>query len=124
MAFDVWSTFRQMRPAADVRTRSFHARVKEYGCSNPRFKWYALYAWGLPGVILGVTLLMQYLPEELTKDQGFVVPGIGHKRCLLDEHEAMLFYFHVISAPVLAANVFLFALFVWNLCCGIWASSR
>ena len=82
---------------------------------------YALYAWGVPLIVTGVTLLMQHLPKELTKDLDHYTPGLAEGQCFLDNNLPRLFYFHIITIPVLVSNVVLFFLFLWSMLCGVWS---
>lgn len=115
MSINIWNDFRRMTP---INTNRGQGSPRS-GIFHPRFKWYALYAWGLPFIILAVTILMQHLPSDTTKQA--YVPGIGRLYCFLNEKYATLFYFHIISAPILLANVVLFLCFIYNFFFGVWA---
>ena len=83
MSFDIWSNFRRLRPSGDILRRQ-QGLERTSGFRHPKFKKYALYAWGIPFVNLGITLLMDFLPQHIT--EGYVVPGIGKKRCATQEY--------------------------------------
>ena len=83
MSFDIWTNFRRLRPSGDVLRRQ-QGLASKSGFSHPKFKKYALYAWGIAFVNLGVTLIMDFLPRHIT--EGYVVPGIGKKRCATQDY--------------------------------------
>ena len=70
MAFEVWLNFRKLRTFAPQRLAVNRNTI---GCGNPKFKWYALYAWCLPLVISLITILMQHFPERYTKGEWKIV---------------------------------------------------
>ena len=91
------------------------------GWQHPRFKYYALWSWGGPTIITGVTILMQYLPKHLT--EGYQLPEIGKCTCVFGQ-EGAFYYLHIVIAPMLLSNLFLFGFSSWSLCCGVWAPDR
>ncbi|TRY77264.1 hypothetical protein TCAL_04042, partial [Tigriopus californicus] len=113
MGFDIWTTFRQMKTLPDPS----HAT----GWKHKKFKWYALYSWGAPILVVVVTIAMQYSP--MADDTHVVYPGIGKMRCFLDSGWPSVFYLHIIILPLLILNVLFFISSTWNLCCGIWADN-
>ena len=121
LCFDVWSSFHSMRAPNMLRVN-----VGRFdGFKDQKFKRYALYGWGVPFIITTITLIMQFLPMEYTN--GFVTPGFGEQRCFLGsrltvEWKSKLYYLLFPAGIALLLNVILFVLFVWNLCCGIWAN--
>ena len=121
LCFDVWSSFNSMRAPNMLRVN-----VGRFdGFKDPKFRRYALYGWGVPFIITVITLIMQFLPLKHTK--GFVTPGFGEQRCFLGsrltvEWKSKLYYLLIPAGIALLLNVVLFGLFVWNLCCGIWAN--
>ena len=121
LCFDVWSSFHSMRAPNMLRVN-----VGRFdGFKDPKFKRYALYGWGVPFIITIITLIMQFLPLKYT--EGFVTPGFGEQRCFLGsrltvEWKSKLYYLLIPAGIALLLNVVLFGLFVWNLCCGIWAN--
>ena len=68
MCFHVWSKFRKIRLDDDIRNQDLHLGAFKTGFSNPKFKWYALYALGIPMIVSGATLIIHLLPENITKD--------------------------------------------------------
>ena len=56
----VWKIFRKIVPVV-------HGTQYKLGCQNPKFKWYALFAWGCPLLVTFVTLTMKHLPAEITE---------------------------------------------------------
>ena len=116
MCFDVWSNFHHMK--APKRISEVGGKLN--GFKHPKFKKYALYGWGIPLCVTTVTLIMQLLPSEYT--EGYVTPGIGETSCSLRSGMAKFYYQFFIAGIALLSTVVLFGLFVWNLCCGVWAS--
>ena len=95
LGHNVQKTFKKMRPV------STHRRRYKLGIIDDNYKWYALYAWGIPLVVSFITILMQYrLPEEKT-EKYYVPPGIGENACFLEPKWGMLFYFHIINGPIM-----------------------
>ena len=64
MAFELWLKFRKLRTFTSQR---LSAGQNLSGWRNPKFKWYAMYAWGVPLFISLITILMQHLPENFSK---------------------------------------------------------
>jgi hypothetical protein len=64
---------------------------------------------------------MQYLPSNLT--EGYQLPEIGRCSCVFGQAGAV-YYMHIVIAPMLLSNLFLFAFSSWSLCCGVWASDK
>ena len=91
------------------------------GWHHPHFKYYALWSWGGPAIVSAVTILMQYLPPDLT--DGHKLPTIGATSCFLGQ-EGAVYYLHIVNAPILLSNLFLFSFSSWSLCCGIWAADK
>ena len=94
LSHNVWNSFRKLKPVSQIK----RPRIA-LGIYNKKYKWYALYAWGCPLIVTFVTVLMQYLPEEMTKD--YYTPGIGKISCTLHPEWGLLFYFHIINGPIL-----------------------
>ena len=93
LGHNVQKTFKKMRPVSKQR------RYK-LGIIDDNYRWYALYAWGVPLVVSFITILMQFcLSEE--KTEKYYVPGIGKHACFLEPKWGMLFYFHIINGPVM-----------------------
>ena len=81
----------------------------ELGIFDKKYKWYALYAWGCPMIVTFVTVLMQYLPKEMTEN--YFTPGIGKDTCTLHEGRGAwgkFFYFHIINGPILVNHTLLY----------------
>jgi hypothetical protein len=118
ISFDMWRTFRKIRGHSGDHNAPT-------GWRHKRFKWYALYSWGCPAIIVAVTALMEFLPKEMT--EGAILPQIGlptralPTRCLLEPKLAMIVYLNIVVAPLVCLNILMFASLAWNLCCGIWA---
>lgn len=70
MSFDIWSTFRHMRRVPDSGGQQ--------GWKHKRFKWFALYSWGCPLLMVLVTIVMQFV--EVDEDTNIVKPGMGDNR--------------------------------------------
>ena len=81
-------------------------QVRSKPCVN--IKWYALWAWGGPAVVVGVTLAMQYLPPSYTR--GAKLPGVGLEGTCFLGSEGALYYLHMINLPILMSNIVLFTL--------------
>ena len=98
----MWKTFSKIR--------GFNAFQKhyKYGFQDPKYKFYALYSWGCPFIITSITVLMQYLPDELIGD-GLTKPRIGKNNCFIDNKGngildlPQLWYFHIFNAPILVS---------------------
>ena len=116
MSLVIWKNFRKIR--ASLSNNGRLCRPLQ-GFKDSRFKWCALYAWGLPLIIFGVTLTMQLLPDV---PDWAIKPDIGARRCFLEDYWATLVYFHVVSIPVLVGNILFFIFFAHNLMCGIWSN--
>ena len=142
MCFDVWTKFRKMRVNNHMNRVSNNKKKASNGFKHPRFKWYALYSLGIPLIVSTVTIMIHFLPEELTTNVILPFKGIkkeqliaageskwaeriedSKSKCFFDDNLALLVYFHVITGPILFANLVLFLLFTWSLCCGLWAQS-
>ena len=116
MSFDVWCKFRRMRGANPRLLQQ--TRGKLDGFKHPQYRWYALFSWGIPCLIMGVTLLMQLLPPSAT--QRFTTPGFGEEGCFLRSHWARFYYLYMIAGLALLINLFLFGMFIWNMFFGVW----
>ena len=127
----------------EFRAQDLNLRNPKIGFKNPKFKWYLLYATGVPFIVSGITLVIHYLPRNLT--QGVILPfkGITKEhlldkgelpdanmiqdaklRCFFDDNWSTLLYFFVITGPILLSNLLLFVLFARNLCFGVWSQER
>lgn len=71
LSFDIWSTFRKMRRLPEQNAKQ--------GWRHKKFKWYALYSWSSPLVVIIVTIIMQFLPDEAL-GPGVIRPDIGKRR--------------------------------------------
>jgi hypothetical protein len=118
MSLDIWLAFRRMRTTGGSAAASGPSR---WGFRHPRYKWYALYSWACPLVVVAVTILMNYLPDLPT---GVIRPAVGEKSCFLGTTTARAVYLFVIVVPLASANIFFFAASTWNLCCGVWATKH
>ena len=114
MCFDIWSGFRHFRaPSVTFRNSEIHKRYTKY-------KWYCLWSWGCPTIVVLVTLTMQYLPKDLTR--GYKLPEMGKHNCFMGQ-EGAIYYLHAINLPILVCNILLFLFSSWNICCGVWKST-
>ena len=73
---------------------------QKYGFAHPKFKGYALFAFGCPALVSIVTIVLEHLPEETQDD--FIAPRIRTETCQLGEtREGLdipkLWYFHLIN---------------------------
>ncbi|XP_040563393.1 probable G-protein coupled receptor Mth-like 3 [Lepeophtheirus salmonis] len=110
MCIDIWCTFRYIRRSSEIEPP---------GWKKPIFKFYCMYAWGVPALISIVTITMNSLPKDLT--QNIITPEIGVTSCFFATDLAKLLYFHLINFIVIIANVAFFTGSSWNLLCGVWA---
>jgi hypothetical protein len=84
MSFDVWRSFRRLRPNADILRRQRLGSAVKTGFSHPKYIKYAIYAWCVPIINLIVTLFMDFLPSNIT--EGFILPDIGKQRCAIKNY--------------------------------------
>jgi hypothetical protein len=68
-----------------------------------------LWSWGLPLLVVILTITVDSLPHELTKN--LKVPEIGRTRCFLGD-DGFIYYFHILNLPLLLANLVSFV--QWN----------
>ena len=94
-----WNSFRKIKAIKRQNTSGIN---KKWGIFHPRYKWYALYSWGCPTIVTIVTIIIQYLPEDKTKQ--IWTPGIGFESCFFTRDLATIFYFHIINAPLLVSH--------------------
>ena len=118
MSFDVWSTFRYMR-SRDLGPTLSSPKLWFEGFKCQKYRYYALYGWGIPLLVTFVTITMQFLPPYIT--DGYTTPGIGEENCFLRSQWASFFYLYMFAGMALIFNLVLFALFAWNLWFGIWS---
>ena len=90
MSHFIWKAFKE-------RPRLYK---QNYGFANPKFKGYALFAFGCPALVSIVTVILQHLPEEM--QQNFIAPRINNGTCQLGKARKgldipMLWYFHIIN---------------------------
>ena len=90
MSHFIWKAFKE-------RPRLYK---QNYGFANPKFKGYALFAFGCPALVSIVTVILQHLPEEM--QQNFIAPRINNGTCQLGKAGKgldipMLWYFHLIN---------------------------
>ena len=128
MCFDVWSKFRRISLDSESNRRGQRLRNAKTGFRNPKFKWYALYALGIPFIVSCVTVVMHFLPEDATANMILPFRGISEgldskRKCFFDNNLSTLLYFFVVTGPILLSNLLLFILFTWSLCCGVWSHS-
>ena len=143
MCVDVWIKFRNIKMDEEFRAQDLNLRNPKVGFKNPKFKWYLLYATGVPFIVSGITLIIHCLPQHLTKGAILPFKGITKEqlldkgeligaslihdsklRCFFDDNWSTLLYFFVITGPILLYNLLLFVLFARNLCFGIWSQER
>ena len=94
IGFNVWKSFRKMEDPSRSQTRG------KLAIYDKRYKWYALYAWGLPSVVTLVTLIMQHLPKD-QRHEKIYYPKIGDPICSLELKHAQFFYSYIIIGPLL-----------------------
>ena len=108
-------------PLESKSKKYYTTSILGHGWQHPRFRYYALWSWGGPALITGVTVLMQYLPTSLT--DGYQLPEIGRCTCVFGQ-EGAIYYMHIVIAPMLVFNLVLFSFSSWSLCCGVWAADK
>ena len=84
LSFDVWMNFRKIRAPTFGQPR-YGGHVIKSGFCYPKYIKYAIYAWLVPLLNLIGTVVMDFLPEEVT--QGFILPNIGKKRCAIQNYK-------------------------------------
>ena len=94
---------------------------RRFGFFNPQFKFYALYAFGCPAVVILITIILQYLPDEY--QENYIAPRINDGTCLLGEAGQgwdipQLWYFHLINIFTLVSILVFFGIFLWKLAFG------
>ena len=123
MSFDVWSTFRFVQNEHQLTSRKVrHKGSLSHmlgGFKHPKYKWYALYALGIPLLVTVCTVTMHHLPSTFT--EGYVTPGIGEDNCFFQSRWAKFIYFYMLAGIALLFTCILFGLFAWNLWFGLWA---
>ena len=143
MCFHVWKKFRSLKIDDELRATDLHLRSPKVGFRNPKFKWYILYATGVPFIVSGITLIIHCLPENMTRQIILPFEGITKEqletngeennanvinntklRCFFDDNLSTLLYFFVITGPILLLNLSLFILFAKNLCHGVWLQEQ
>lgn len=113
MSYFMWKMFRSIQVQMPQRPYRF-------GCQIPAFKWYALFCWGTPFLMIIVTLVMQHL-EECQKDEPTLICPKLDKGCFLDSTGAKWLYFDGINTPMFIVNCGFFAHFMYNMFYGVWA---
>ena len=83
LSFDVWMNFRKIRAPAFGQPR-FGGSVIKSGFRHPKYIKYAIYAWMIPLLNLIGTLIMDFLPSDIT--EGLVLPNIGIQRCAIKNY--------------------------------------
>merc|ERR1712029_1035378 len=94
---------------------------RKFGFFNPQFKFYALYAFGCPGLVILITIILQYLPDEY--QENYIAPRINRGHCLLGKAGQgldipQLWYFHLINIFTLVSILAFFGIFLWKLAFG------
>ena len=94
MSYFVFNAFKGMT------SNPKNLQKKKYGFNHPKFKFFALYAFGCPALVIVVTIILQHLPEDY--QEGYIAPRINNGTCLLGDSRGgfdipQLWYFHVIN---------------------------
>ena len=94
MSYFVFNAFKGMT------SNPKNLQKRKYGFNHPKFKFYALYAFGCPAVVSIVTIILQHLPEDF--QEGYIAPRINSGTCLLGHYKGgldipQLWYFHLIN---------------------------
>ncbi|XP_001606811.2 probable G-protein coupled receptor Mth-like 1 isoform X2 [Nasonia vitripennis] len=107
MCFNIWWTFRDLRPAS-----------LEKGQELLRLRFYGAYAWGGPLIVAGLAIFLDNLPE--TPGETFLRPHFGQKMCWFADDMEILAYFYGPIGVLLAINLIFFAATARELTCGLW----
>jgi hypothetical protein len=112
MSRNIWATFRtlenplQMPAAREARQRRER-------------RWAFAISFGLPVLIMLVTLAVQTLVAESSSLHPRIVQG----SCFIDQFWPKFMYFHLPMLLLLCANLFLYGILVVKFSCGIWSTS-
>eukprot|EP00093_Oithona_nana_P005317 05317.XXX_271218_272539_1 [CDS] Oithona nana genome sequencing. len=120
MSYFVFNAFKGMT------SNPKNLQKKKYGFNHPKFKFFALYAFGCPALVIVVTIILQHLPEDY--QEGYIAPRINNGTCLLGDSRGgfdipQLWYFHVINIFTLLSTLAFFVIFVWKITVGFWATT-
>ena len=90
MSHFIWKAFKE-RPSL---------QKQRYGFAHPKFKGYALFAFGCPALVSIVTVILHHLPEEV--QENFIAPRINNGTCQLGQAGdgldiPKLWYFHLVN---------------------------
>ncbi|XP_034934863.1 probable G-protein coupled receptor Mth-like 1 [Chelonus insularis] len=107
MCFNIWWTFRDLRPATLEKSQE-----------TLRLRVYACYAWGGPLLIAGVAALFDHLPAE--NHYSFLKPKFGEKMCWFYGDTEILAYFYGPIGVLFLINVIFFIATTHELTCGLW----
>ena len=110
MSRSIWGTFRAM----------VNPLCQERQARQQKERWWAsTISFGLPLVLLVVTLSMELLGDP----EAALHPGLS-KSCFLAQYWPQFIYFHLPLLLLLSTNLFLYTLLVFKFSCGLWSSSE
>ncbi|XP_054290645.1 probable G-protein coupled receptor Mth-like 3 [Macrosteles quadrilineatus] len=95
MSFDIWWSFSGRRPA----------RWGKKGMDHKKFLLYSLYAWGMPLVIVTISVAIDLAPSI---PDSIIKPDFGKAKCWFAEWKAALLYFYIPSGVILVHNLYMF----------------
>ncbi|KAL7304127.1 hypothetical protein TKK_0003583 [Trichogramma kaykai] len=107
MCFNIWWTFRDLRPTSFAK----HQEVR-------RLKYYAVYAFGCPFLIVAFGAMLDQL--SISYDYDFLRPRFGDKQCWFYGNMEILAYFFGPIGLLLMINVLFFLSTAHELTCGLW----
>ncbi|XP_076060185.1 uncharacterized protein LOC143036559 [Oratosquilla oratoria] len=94
MSFDLWWALRRMLPPQDSSSR--------------RLRWYCVYSWGIPSLLMITALVIEFQPKRGDGDSPLVRPGFGTKTCWFEDNHSTWIYFFSFLLILLLINALLF----------------
>ncbi|KAK9504340.1 hypothetical protein O3M35_010695 [Rhynocoris fuscipes] len=80
--------------------------------------FYSLYAWGMPLIILLITVTVDF--SDLVPDNSPFKPKIGIQKCFFDDRSSAYMYFYGPMGVLICTNLILFAITAYR----IWRTSK
>ncbi|XP_064122159.1 probable G-protein coupled receptor Mth-like 1 [Macrobrachium nipponense] len=106
MCFDIWRVIRSSLKC--IPLTGILEKDKQ------KFLLYASYAFGCPLVIVLVTLIIQFLPQEASA--GLIVPGFGEESCWFAGELAQFLYFYLAIATLIVLSLCMLGHVIYMLC--------
>lgn len=98
MAFDVWRTLKMATQELRVSA----------GKQNKRFIVYSFLVWSITLVIVGATVLIDFLPELNARIPEEYHPTFGHNKCWFGRRKALILFFAAPAGIIMLINVSFF----------------